>query len=100
MEDVQVAETTALSAGFAWQLLGACRNANHDLFYSDDDERPIERRLREQHARAVCRRCPVTTLCLTYALEIEEPHGMWGGMSEAERQKIRLRIAARKSAIG
>jgi WhiB family redox-sensing transcriptional regulator len=48
----------------------------------------------------VCRRCPVTTLCLTYALEIEEPHGMWGGMSEAERQKIRLRIAARKSAIG
>lgn len=99
MKDVRVAEATALSAGFTWQLRGACRNVNHDLFYSDDDERPIERRLREQHAREVCRSCPVTTLCLEYALEIEEPHGMWGGMSEAERQRIRLRIAARKSAF-
>ncbi|MDM2055199.1 WhiB family transcriptional regulator, partial [Mycobacteroides abscessus] len=81
----------------AWQLRGACRNANHDLFYANDDERPIERRLREQHARDVCRSCAVATRCLAYALEIEEPHGIWGGMSEAERHRIRLRVTARSS---
>ncbi|WJR32366.1 WhiB family transcriptional regulator [Mycobacteroides immunogenum] len=97
MEDVRVAETTILTDGFAWQLRGACRKANHDLFYSDDNERPIERRLREQHAREVCRSCTVATHCLAYALEIEEPHGMWGGMSEVERQRIRLRISVRNS---
>lgn len=99
MENVRAAESTALTEGFAWQLSGACRAANLDLFYSDDNERPIERKLREQHAREVCRSCTVTTLCLAYALEIEEPHGMWGGLSENERYRIRLRIAARKSAI-
>lgn len=97
MEDVRVAETTVLTDGLAWQLRGACREANHDLFYSDDNERPIERRLREQHAREVCRSCTVSRHCLAYALEIEEPHGMWGGMSEVERQRIRLRVSVRRS---
>lgn len=70
------------------------------LFYSGDDERPIERKLREQRARQVCRNCAVTTHCLAYALEIEEPDGMWGGMSENERQRIRPRISAPGLATG
>ncbi|CPV57053.1 WhiB family transcriptional regulator [Mycobacteroides abscessus] len=97
MEDARIAETTAFVQDLAWQLRGACRNANHDLFYANDDERPIERRLREQHARDVCRSCAVATRCLAYALEIEEPHGIWGGMSEVERHRIRLRVTARSS---
>jgi len=100
VQDVQLAaDRTALTDGFAWQLRGACREANHNLFYSEDNERPVERKLREQYAREVCRGCTVTTLCLAYALDIEEPHGMWGGMSEAERHRIRLRVSARKSVI-
>lgn len=94
VEDARAVGATALTEDHRWQLRGACRNATHDLFYSGDDERPIERKLREQSARQVCRNCAVTTHCLAYALEIEEPHGMWGGMSENERQRIRPRIAA------
>ncbi|NGX09800.1 WhiB family transcriptional regulator [Mycobacteroides franklinii] len=95
MEDVQVIGKTAPTEGSSWQLHSACRSTNRDLFYSEDGERPIDRRLREQRARQVCRNCLVTAHCLAYALEIEEPHGMWGGMSEDERQRIRPRIAAK-----
>ncbi|WP_234809173.1 WhiB family transcriptional regulator [Mycobacteroides saopaulense] len=82
--------------GSGWQRRGACRIANRDLFYPADDERPTERRRREQRAREVCRGCVVATQCLAYALETEDSHGIWGGMTEAERQRFRLLLAARK----
>jgi WhiB family redox-sensing transcriptional regulator len=28
--------------------------------------------------------------CLSYALEIREPHGIWGGANEAERRQVLL----------
>lgn len=32
-----------------------------------------------EHARAVCRRCPVRLNCLAYAEEHHETGGIWGG---------------------
>jgi hypothetical protein len=28
--------------------------------------------------------------CLSYALDIREPHGIWGGANEAERRQVLL----------
>lgn len=36
-------------------------------------------------AKAVCARCPARDVCLALALESEEPWGVWGGLTEAER---------------
>ena len=40
-------------------------------------------------AKAVCRRCEVRDDCLTWAMETGEPHGVWGGLSERERMRLR-----------
>jgi WhiB family transcriptional regulator, redox-sensing transcriptional regulator len=32
--------------------------------------------------------------CLEYALQIREPHGVWGGLNEAERKAIMERQAS------
>ncbi|MEC8827479.1 MAG: WhiB family transcriptional regulator [Actinomycetota bacterium] len=38
----------------------------------------------------MCRQCSVIEDCLSYALDIREPHGIWGGANEAERRQMLL----------
>lgn len=68
-----------------WQLHGACRGKNSDVFYHPDGERGRARAQRENRAKAICNACPVIELCREHALQSAEPYGVWGGMSEAER---------------
>jgi hypothetical protein len=42
----------------------------------------------ENHAKAVCWRCPVMEACGQWALEQRESAGIWGGLTEKERRKI------------
>jgi WhiB family redox-sensing transcriptional regulator len=58
-------------------------------------ERKDEKVERERRAKDVCSSCSVRRDCLDYALRIREPHGIWGGLNEAER---RVLIAAREPA--
>ena len=39
-------------------------------------------------AKSICATCPVRTPCLDFALEIREPHGIWGGLNESERRAL------------
>ena len=47
-------------------------------------------------AKALCVRCPVREICLEYALEVRETHGIWGGLNEMERRAV-LRDRARQA---
>lgn len=82
-----------------WQLHGACRGKNSEMFYHPDGERGRARTLRENKAKAICQTCPVMDLCRDHALRAAEPYGIWGGMSESERmtllRKNRLAYASR-----
>ena len=40
-------------------------------------------------AKNVCAGCPVLDTCREYALAKGEHHGIWGGMSERERRRVR-----------
>lgn len=40
-------------------------------------------------ARSVCRRCLVRDECLEYALADPELAGVWGGLTERDRQRLR-----------
>ena len=51
-------------------------------------ERKSERIERERRAKAICAECGAQRECLDYALEIREPHGVWGGLNEAERTQL------------
>lgn len=40
-------------------------------------------------AKKFCNSCPVMTQCAQYAIASNEPHGIWGGLTPRERQKLR-----------
>ena len=44
-----------------------------------------------REAKRVCATCEVREECLEYALANDERFGIWGGMSERERRKLKRR---------
>jgi WhiB family redox-sensing transcriptional regulator len=71
-----------------WQLDGACRGEDPGLFFHPDGERGPAREARESAAKAICGGCPVLVICARHALEVREPYGVWGGLSEDERESV------------
>ena len=69
------------------ELRGACRGADCNLFFHPEGERGPARVAREAAAKAVCARCPVVDPCRAHALATREPYGVWGGMSESDRDE-------------
>jgi WhiB family redox-sensing transcriptional regulator len=71
-----------------WQLRGACRGEDTQLFsirrVSADRNGRGARRPRRRSALGV----PLLARCLTHALISGEPYGVWGGLSEAEREAL------------
>lgn len=73
-----------------WQLQGDCRSADPTLFFHPEGERGPSRRNRANGAKAVCASCPVIDACRAHALAVREPYGVWGGLTEEEREDIYL----------
>ncbi len=75
-----------------WQIKAACRGPQAAVFFPPGTfERKEEKAGREQAAKEICRTCPVRQPCLDYAVAIREPHGIWGGLNEAERKNTLVR---------
>lgn len=73
----------------AWQHKAACRGPQAVAFFPPSHtERKEERVEREARAKAICMQCIVVGECLDYAVEIREPHGIWGGKNESERREL------------
>ena len=66
----------------SWQRQANCMGVDPDLFFP-------ERGASTREAKEVCRGCVVRQDCLEYALTNGEKFGIWGGMSERERRRIR-----------
>ncbi len=78
-----------------WRARATCCNANATFFFPPNHfERKPEKDTREAVARALCRSCPVQAECLRYALRAGESHGIWGGMNELQRARLRRRVIA------
>jgi WhiB family redox-sensing transcriptional regulator len=74
-----------------WQAQANCMGVDPDLFFP-------ERGASTREAKEVCRGCVVREDCLEYALANGEKFGIWGGLSERERRKIRRRRALERRA--
>jgi Pyruvate/2-oxoacid:ferredoxin oxidoreductase delta subunit len=73
----------------SWAELASCRGSEGSLFFSPDtSERKEDRLEREQLAKRICKGCAVREECLDAALARHEPHGIWGGLNEAERRGL------------
>lgn len=71
---------------YAWQERGACSDGDPTVFFHPEGERGPARRLRELKAVAVCAGCRVVDDCRRHALAAREPFGVWGGLTERQRE--------------
>lgn len=65
-----------------WRSEAACLGVDQDLFLA-----PSRGHYRE--GKAICASCRVRVDCLDYALARNISCGLWGGLSPAERERIR-----------
>ena len=74
-----------------WRHKAACRGPSQDIFFPPQrTERRRDKRRREQLAKEICSGCPVMEACREYAIGINEPYGVWGGLTENERRRAVL----------
>jgi WhiB family redox-sensing transcriptional regulator len=77
-----------------WPIRAACRDLDSSVFFHPDRERGPARHGREVRAKRVCARCPVIDECRRHALTVQEPYGVWGGLTAGERTTILNRCCA------
>lgn len=69
-----------------WQENALCAFVDPEVFFPEKGGSSRE-------AKRICAECTVQRDCLEYALENDERFGIWGGLSERERRRLR-RISA------
>jgi WhiB family redox-sensing transcriptional regulator len=72
-----------------WRHHALCRDEDPELFFPIGTAGPAAVQVEE--AKVVCRRCPVVTDCLSWAVETGQDAGVWGGTSEDERRALARR---------
>ncbi|WP_276529566.1 WhiB family transcriptional regulator [Nanchangia anserum] len=68
----------------AWQDQALCAQTDPEAFFPEKGGSTRE-------AKQVCQLCRVRDDCLRYALENDERFGIWGGLSERERRRLKGR---------
>ena len=71
-----------------WQYQGSCRDTDSAVFFHPEGERGPSREARDRAAKSICASCPVLRQCAAHALAVREPYGVWGGLSEDDREAI------------
>jgi WhiB family redox-sensing transcriptional regulator len=69
----------------SWQERALCAQTDPEAFFPEKGGSTRE-------AKKVCTGCEVRAECLEYALANDERFGIWGGLSERERRKLRRRV--------
>lgn len=67
-----------------WQDRALCAQTDPEAFFPEKGGSTRE-------AKLVCTTCEVRAECLDYALANDERFGIWGGLSERERRKLKRR---------
>jgi len=68
----------------SWQERALCAQTDPEAFFPEKGGSTRE-------AKKVCLSCDVRADCLDYALANDERFGIWGGLSERERRKLKRR---------
>ena len=67
----------------SWRQEALCAETDPEAFFPEKGGSTRE-------AKRVCVSCPVRMQCLEYALDNDERFGIWGGLSERERRRVKL----------
>jgi WhiB family redox-sensing transcriptional regulator len=66
----------------SWKDRGLCAQTDPEAFFPEKGGSTRE-------AKRVCTDCTVRIECLNYALDKDERFGIWGGLSERERRRLK-----------
>ncbi|HEX3814859.1 MAG TPA: WhiB family transcriptional regulator [Mycobacteriales bacterium] len=67
-----------------WQERALCAQTDPEAFFPEKGGSTRE-------AKKICTGCEVRDECLEYALAHDERFGIWGGLSERERRRLKRR---------
>jgi WhiB family redox-sensing transcriptional regulator len=76
-----------------WELKGLCRTGGYDPDFWFPKPTEINT---IKLVQRVCYRCPVVMECRTTAIARGEPNGIWGGLTELQRRRMRKAEKRRK----
>jgi WhiB family transcriptional regulator, redox-sensing transcriptional regulator len=68
-----------------WQERALCAQTDPEAFFPEKGGSTRE-------AKQICNSCEVRAECLEYALGHDERFGIWGGLSERERRRLKRRV--------
>ena len=69
----------------AWQTDALCAQTDPEAFFP-------EKGGSTRDAKKICTTCDVAAQCLEYALQNDERFGIWGGLTERERRKLKRAV--------
>ena len=73
-----------------WRDRAACRDTSPELFFPIGTTGVALDQI--DAAKRVCGQCPVASECLEFALATNQEAGVWGGLTEEERRRLRKGI--------
>ena len=79
-------KTSEGNPDLSWQERALCAQPDPEAFFPEKGGSTRE-------AKRVCLSCDVRSECLEYALGHDERFGIWGGLSERERRRLKRRSA-------
>ena len=77
-------EAEEVAGELQWQERALCAQTDPEAFFPEKGGSTRE-------AKRVCLTCDVRGSCLEYALQNDERFGIWGGLSERERRRVKKR---------
>lgn len=83
----------AAGSELEWWDRALCAQVDTELFFPEKGGSTRE-------AKAVCSRCEVRPECAGYALHHNERYGIWGGLSEVDRRRLRRQTPTASTAAG
>ena len=80
----ELADIFGLPEEASWQERALCSQTDPEAFFPEKGGSTRE-------AKRICTGCEVRSECLEYALQKDERFGIWGGLSERERRRLKRR---------
>lgn len=68
-----------------WKERAACKGMDVTIFYPERGVVPTK-------AHVICKTCPVQDECFKFAVDNDEQHGIWGGLSLRARRKKKITL--------
>ena len=69
-----------------WTKKALCAEIDPEIFFPEKGDKTA-------YVKQICKACDVRAECLEYSLQNNERFGVWGGMTEPDRRRLRKKAS-------